>query len=559
MSRRAASELPPLSMAMHQAWDELRADYHAGTTGRFRPTLTGVSPMGSGADYHYRSESHFLRMIERARHFDRNEPVISSGLDRLTTSVIGQDGFTLDVKTGDPAIDEELGGEKGRWYEWADDPDQCDYEGEKTFGDMEWLALRSMPADGDMASLLLHSGKIQNVEAHRIRTPQRTEQNVFCGVKFDPVSKQRLQFWITKEDVDPLRPVTHVRDVQKVDVRDASGFRQVLHLYFPKRFSQTRGITATAPPVDYIGVHGDLQYATLVKAQIAACYSILETVHPDADERPALSDDPAAATGAKREQQEEDGTTSTLMGIYPGARIRAPRGVQLQGFAPNIPCPEFFPHAFLILTFIAISLDIPIHVLLLDASKTNFSGWRGAIDEARKKFRVWQRLLIRRFHTPIYRWKVRQWMAKDLALAKAAGKSGIDIFGHQWNPPTWQYIEPNKDVEADTKRMARNLISYRRRAAEQGLQGDELRRECLEDRKTTILMAMDIVNEIKQKHPDKNVVWEQVAGEEYMESKISTAMVAAQARKEQAAKKEKTADASDSETAESSELEVTSV
>lgn len=509
-SRRADSEVPPLSVAFHQAWQELRADYHAGTTGRFRPTLTGVSPIGSGADYHYRSEAHFLRMLERARHFDRNEPIVSSGLDRLTSNVV-QEGFTLDVKTGDEALDADL---NARWYEWADDPDACDYEGEKTFAEQESLAFRAMPADGDMLVLPLGSGHLQNVEAHRVRTPMRTEQNVFCGVKLDPDSRRRQEYWITKEDVDPLRAVAHVRDVQKVKVRDKNGRRQVLHLYHPKRFSQTRGVTALAPPVDYIGVHGDLQYATLVKAQVAACYAILEEIHPEADEATALALDASAQTGAKREETLEDGTTATMMGVYPGMRVRGKRGRVLKGFAPNIPNPEFFPHAFLILTFIAISLDIPVHVLLLDASKTNFSGWRGAIDEARKKFRVWQRRMVPKYHSPIYRWKVRQWLAKDFALAKAAQRSDIDIFGHCWHPPAWRYIEPNKDATAELVVLSNAQNSRRRVFADKGLEWAEVAPEVAADNGLFIELMSAKAKELNQKftgEPGFPITWRDVA------------------------------------------------
>ena len=106
----------------------------------------------------------------------------------------------------------------------------------------------------------------------------------------------------------------------------------------------------------------------------------------------------------------------------------------------------------LILTLIGINLGLPLVMVLMDASETNFSGWRGAVDQARLGFRQNQKRLINRFHKPVYLWKVRQWMAEDAALRRAAARSDVNIFAHRWNPPTWPYIQPLQDATADLLR-----------------------------------------------------------------------------------------------------------
>jgi capsid protein len=493
----------PLPSAMREAWQELRADYAIGSNSRFRPPPPGIVGMGSGADYHYRDEGKFLRGIERSRYFDRNNMIVGQGVDRLVSNIV-QQGFTINIKTGDKGIDTEL---DNRWYDWSEDEDQCDYEGEKNWYQLEALALRHVVVDGDILPLPLAAGQLQMVEAHRLRTPRNTTQNVVHGVKLDGTSAKRLEYWITKEDLDPLRALSKVSDITPIAARDADGHRQVIHLYDPKRCSQRRGVTAFAPSVDCIGMHDDIQFATLVKAQAAACWTILEEMQADA---PQPGGTKPTVTGAETTETLSDGSTRTLGGISPGMRVRGRPGVKYTGFAPNIPNPEFFPHATMILTFIAINLGLPVAVLLLDPSNTNFSGWRGAMDQARMGFRRIQDWLRFKFHRPVYRWKVRQWMAEDPVLAEAATRSDVNIFGHEWNLPTWPYIEPLNDAGADILRERNLQTSRRRRCAERNLVWEDLATEIVDDNTLILVKAYERCQQLKQKYPDWDLQWREI-------------------------------------------------
>jgi len=496
-------EAPKLSQSFRDAFGELKQDYAIGTNTRYRPQPRGVSINGTGQDYHYRNETNFLRAIERSRYFDRDNMVVGQGVNRLVANVI-QDGFTLDVRTGDKRVDKELA---ERWSEWANDPEACDYEGEKTFRKMESLVLRSVVVDGDVLALPLRDfGSLQMVEAHRLRTPRNTKKNVVHGVEMAE-SARRERYWITKEDLDPLRMLTKVSDVQQVEARDDLGHRQVFHVYLPTRFSQRRGVTAFAPVVDAIGMHDDLQFATLVKAQVASCFAIFEEldIAIGAGSKPGT-----IRTGSQTTEPNGDGTQRTVEGVAPGMRVTGSPGVKLQGFSPNIPNPEFFPHATLILTFIAVNLDLPVAVLLLDPSNTNFSGWRGAIDQARMRFRQIQSDMRDGFHTPVYKWKVRQWMEESDRLQAAFLKLGEKMFWHRWNPPTWKYIEPNKDAAADDTRLSRGLISRRRRSAEQGYDGEELDVEIVDDNYALIELATKKALKHNEKYPTLPITIQQV-------------------------------------------------
>jgi lambda family phage portal protein len=470
--------MPRAKPSLAGVFNDLRADFRAGKDTRFVSRLAGVQPMGSGADYHYRVENQWLHMLERSRHYQRNDQVVGQGIRRVVANIV-QDGFRLDVDTGDEGVDAEL---KAGWDEWATCPDQCHSEGELGFAAMEALALSSVITDGDVFALPLKSGSVQFVEAHRCRTPLSTRRNVIHGVLMDDAAK-RLEYWFTREDLDPWRSIGRVSDISRYPARDADGIRQVLHLYMPFRFSQRRGVPFIAPASDTVGMHDDTQFATLVKSQMAALICVLHSRGPNWE------------PGGDQQKGERitdtvGGYTRTIEGVSAGLEIFSDKDEKLDGFSPQIPSPEFFPHTMLLLTFIAINLDIPVHILLLDPSRTNFSGWRGAIDQARLRFRQIQAWMVANFHTPVYRWWLRRRLLIDPALAKAAQRSDVRIGSHRWNPPQFPYIEPLTDATADDLQATRCLNSRRRLQAARGRDWDDIQAEIIADNSSLIRAAL---------------------------------------------------------------------
>lgn len=511
-----------------EAWDTLRQDYLAGTNTKFMPAVRGVMPMGSGADYHTRNERAYYYMMERARYFDRDNLVVKQGINRLVANVL-QDGFSLDVQTEDKGLNKALG---EQWFAWSNDPTAVDVEGEKSFHALAGLALRHRFVDGDSVQILTDDGQIQFFEAHRIKSPTSVRsKNTVLGVRMSPLRK-RLAYLVAKEDIDPNRQLGTLKDVEEYGVRDAEGFRILTHVYDPDRASQTRGITAFATLCYALSMHDDLQFATLVKAQVASCFAVLRELEKNAAPMPALQDDPAAVTGATRQETQEDGTVRTIAGIAPGMDVRGNPGEKLHMASPNIPSAGFFEHAALILTFVAINLDMPLQVFLLDPTKTNFSGWRGAVDQMRIRMRAIQRYMIERFYCPVYRWKVRQFIQQDRTLRKLFAKHGQEIFAHTFNPPTWPYIEPLKDAQADTLKGRENLLSYRRIMAAQGIDGEDHMTECVDDRAARALYSYQKAQELNAANPGLEVTWRELAGGEFLESKVVNSIVAAREKGE---------------------------
>ena len=473
-------------------FSKFRADYDMSRESRYDRRRTGLAPQGNTADWHYRVEEQYYRDMEKARDMARNDSIIGQTTDRAVTNVV-QGGFTLNPNTGSKPLDREL---KARWDEWSQDPDMCSISGEHCWHDFEIMSLRSCIVDGDFTALAIESGHLQPIEAHQIRTSQRQE-NTFLGVTKNAYGRHE-QVWIRK---DAITPSEGREQSSPVNVRNNSGLRTVFQVYDPKRFSQTRGVTAYAPIFSIAGMLDDLQFAALVKQQVTSCFTVFRERDGDLTAPHAIPN-----YGEQRTESTVYGGTRQLDGIAPGMEILGEPGEKLSGFSPGVPGEQFFPHVNMLLNIIGVNLGLPLCLVMMDGSQTNFSGWRGAVDEARKGWSLQQDMLIKRLHMPVYRWKVAQWMAEDVILRDAAKRDSVNINRHSWTAPAWPYINPKEDAEADALQISSGLTSPRRKHAERGKDWDVISTEIVEDNLNAIDKAKKAADRINKKYGDDQPV-----------------------------------------------------
>lgn len=482
LPRRQSVPVPKIA----DAFEGLRSDYNAAKTGRFRRRRKGLAASGSGADYHYRSEGDFLRMMEIARDMARNDAVIGQAIDRSVYNEV-QAGFVLDPQSGDPGVDEAL---YLAWDAWSKDPGQCDLAGERDFVEMTEVVSRSVKIDGDILALPIDDGSVELVEAHRCRTPDNTKRNVVHGVMLDANTRRRIEYWFTNEDIGPDAILGRVSDVRRVPAYDGDGERNVLHIADPKRATQTRGISALAPVFDVAGMFEDINFAKLVQAQVVSCVTFLR--ERTADYRPA------GIAPASDQMQVLHGADRIVNDFAPAMEIRGEKGETIKGFSPNVPNAEFFEHVKLMLSLLGVNLGMPLVLLMMDARETNFSGWRAAMDQAKMGFRRNQRLLVRRWASPIYRWKALQFAQEDRTLGRALTKLGREAFlRHEFRTPSWTYIQPLQDAQANDVRLKGRQVSPRKLAAEIGTEHETVIDHIVEDNAYTIRKAVEAAKKIQ--------------------------------------------------------------
>jgi lambda family phage portal protein len=492
---------------LQAAFGDMRADYDFMKESRFIRRRTGLASGGAAADYHIRSEEDYYKGIEKARDVVRNDMVVGQALNRRCENII-QDGFSIHPRTGDSGLDLALW---TLWDEWSKTPEAVDVSGELTWNEIELAVTRAVHVDGDILAAGLEDGQLQLHEAHTIKK-KRKSKNVHLGVEIDE-ARRRKQFWISKDPIDAQK--TNSSAETSVPLKVMMGDTRVLfHIYNgDKRISQTRGISELSRIFALAGMVDDINFAKMLQQQIASCFAVIR-------EQAALSSQngqvlPSVSAGAgfgeSTTQTTVTGEERAIQGIQPGMLFKSMPGEKIRLDSPAVPNQEFFAHIRLLLQLLGVNLGIPLVMMLLDGSETNFSGFRGAMDEARRGFKAFQRHLINRFHTPIWRWKVKQWIeGNEGGIAKYADRRKVRIFDHEWNPPNWPYLEPLTDASGDLLRLRNHLTSPRRLHAEKSRDYETVIDEVTEDNGYAIEAAILKAQELNDRYPDAKLTWRDV-------------------------------------------------
>ena len=494
--------------------------YAAGETNRMNPTPRGVDPFGTDADYHYSTERNYFLMVERGREAVRNHPLVEQGINRLIAN-LRLDQITLDVDSGDEAVDADL---KAEWKQWAGETaagqNLCDYEGSRNFRQISHQSFFSQVVDGDILHLPLVDGRLQTWESHHIRTPWGhrptglSSEGIIHGVE---VRKSKVvAYWVTPQSLTSAQRVSMSSQAKRFAAFDNDGNKTAFWLGFRHRFYQRRGISRLSPPRDAMNGFDDLNYAHTKTALRRALISYLMQ-----QSQPAGPTNPfTPGSGAGKLPQAGDRYTSNDVGLglqaitieqqgEPAQVIKAPEGYTMEGWNANMPGSQFFEHASLMLTMLAVNLDIPLMFLLLDGSLVNFHGGRMTFDQAKLRFAKLQQDQIDGLHSPTYLWRIRQKLNPrspnfDPALL-AATERGVNPFNHVFRRPGWPYVKPAEDAAAEDLAEGRNLRSLRSILADRGIDLDDHVPQVIKDRGLWVRQAIREAIAIRDEFPEANI------------------------------------------------------
>jgi len=462
---------------------------------------------GSHGDYHV-SQSDYLRVVEYARAIDRDDCIVGSILDRAEINTI-QGGFQLDIDLGDITLDQEL---LGGWHEWSDDARRCDYDGELDFAEMESMAFRAALADGDIWAMLTDDDQIQWFENHRIRTPSDAPSYVFNGIEMYEGTRRQRRVWICEEGTGPRATPNSGKFTSRDVFDDEAGLRRMLQVYVgSKRISLARGMSVYQKLFDLVGMHDDTEFAGILKQQLQNALVFTETQTKESPPGPEQN------LGPVEQVSQPDGTTEQIEGIGAGTVVRSRTGKELKPFMSTAPGPDFISHLRHILMLMGVNLGMPLVMVLMDAKETNFSGWRGAFDQAKLGFRRNQRRMIKRFHDPVLDWHLARRMAANASLrqrfermvAKAREKGRV---WRKWHCPTWPYVNPAEDRAANLVAVANYQESPSTNMAAQGQDYYREMPRAIEDREAAIEWAMAAADRLRKKYqsiePSFQVSWQ---------------------------------------------------
>ncbi len=492
---------------------DAESSYLSGESDRMNPVPKGINPLGTDADYHYRTSRNYFLMVERGRAAVRNHPLVEQGINRLIANLkLGQN--TLEVDSGDLIVDDELTAD---WKAWCDDPRECDYEQTRTFQQIDRQSFFNQVTDGDILHLPLRDGCLQTIESHHIRTPYGhipTGQSAFGIVHGVEVNEGRtVAYHVTPHNLLYFQSLTTRNQTQRVPAFDAAGNKTAFFLAFTHRFYQRRGVSRLSPPRDAMNGFDDLNYAHIKSSLRRALISYLM----ESNQQPATQ---APFGGAKLPQAGSRYTANDIgLGLESivieqlgeAAQVfKTPEGYSMKGWNADMPGSGFFEQAGLLLTMLAVNLDLPLMFLLLDGSLVNFHGGRMTFDQAKMRFRQLQKDRIEGLWRPTYEWRVRRKLTPgspdfDAALYAAVERGTVNPFKHTFHPPAWEYVKPMEDAQAENLAETSNLRSMREILAARGESFDKKMPEIVFDRVQFAREAFTGATQLRDEFPEAEI------------------------------------------------------
>ena len=490
---------------------EPQSSYASGESDRMNPVPRGIDPLGTDADYHYRTERNYFLHVERGRAAVRNHPLVEQGINRLIAN-LGLGDFTLDPDSGDRSFDADL---RSKWTDWCEDKQTCDFEQRRTFRQIACQSFFSQAQDGDITHLPLIEGSLQTFESHLLRSPfghrptGSSRNGIIHGVE---VVDGRVQaYWLTPHHLRWHERLAARRQSQRFAAFDDEGNQLVFWVGFTHRFAQRRGISRLSAPRDAMHGFDDLNYAHTKSALRRALISYLmsSTVPPEAT---------LPLGGAKLPQggdrYVEDGKLGLKSEVVefagePAQVFKTPEGYKLEGWNANMPTASFFEHAALMLTMLAVNLELPLMMFLLDGSLVNFHGGRMTWDQVKLRLRELQKDQIEGLHNPTFEWKLRQWStpgSRQFDPAIAAQMQRLEgKLAFRFRPRGWPYVKPLEDAAGEDLAERRNLRSMRAILADRGVDHDDHVAEVIRDRGYWAREAIKEAVKIRDEFPEAEI------------------------------------------------------
>ena len=205
---------------------------------------------------------------------------------------------------------------------------------------------------------------------------------------------------------------------------------EVIHLFIPERPSQTRGVTWFASALMRLHMLQGYEEAEVVRARASS--ALMGFIQSPEGE--LMGDE---LYGSERVSNFEPGVFKYLA---PGESVTVPD--------LNAPDGQLEPFTRSMLRAVAAGIGVSFESVSKNFSESNYSSSRLSLLEERDTYRVLQRYMIENFHQPVF----EAWLEMAVlggVLALPGYESNPDRYrASRWVPRSWEWVDPQKEVDA---------------------------------------------------------------------------------------------------------------
>ena len=425
------------------------------------------------ADYELRDGIAEVRA--KAREMARNSGSMKRFIQLMQVNIVGANGFQLRtrVRRNDDTIDSNLNrAVEGSWHGWCQAPT---VDGRMTMNDLCEQAVYSWCTDGEVIWEIVRSPRypdgmaINPIEADLldetlIHINPETNNEIRMGVEIDQHGAPVAYHFLTKHPGDLVWYATdNGRRYRRVPAD------RVIHLYRRNRPGQTRGEPPAAAMIHPAKMlNGYREAETMGRRLRAALMGFFTKALPSAEQISQLAD---------REVEDE---AVFEMDMEPGRLKQLPDGMDFKAFEPGGATTDYQQFESQVKKDIAMSLGISAFSHGMETSGVSYSTGRTVAIEDRDFYKLMQRFFISGALWHVFKAWVNAKVLMDNSPIMPTRAGGVIRYS-KFMGRGWDWVDPAKDVKANSEALRTKQTSLTRVAASRGMDVEDLLREIAED------------------------------------------------------------------------------
>lgn len=408
--------------------DSIRGKYTSiGFKSSRMSAVDGLSPTSASGDRHMQYDR--PRLLAQSRWFYNNNAIYHGMIDRAVSYIVGT-GFTLQMNSASNPYNkkvEEL---------WRRDWKRPETRGLISGRKVEKMIARELLLCGDTGVIKTNLALIQLIEAEQI------------------AGKAQLLDGIAKDDLG--RPTRYYVSQYKngaVNRSTSKGIdpKDFLFITNPDRPSSTRSVPPAQAAFAMLHRINDVCDSEAISWQLLSRMAVA-IIQEDGAE---LGYDTSKDDPNKSSSQDAGSLSTRLTELDYALIFHGKPGEKVEGIDRNLPGKDFPASIRMFLRLLGLPLGMPLEIVLLDWTKSNYSQSRAVLEQAYQTFNDWQTSIVDYFLTPIFEWKMVQWVGDGSVKVRAR-----DGMKHTWISPTYPWIDQLKEAKAYGERVDRGFATH---------------------------------------------------------------------------------------------------
>lgn len=449
------TSIPKVSRRIRNRGHVARRSYDAGETDRFSTNWT-TTPLC--ADQVIDRNQRIL--VARSREQSAKNDYMKAYLRLVEQNLVGEKGFILQAQAKDPSgkLDTAANDALEAWWRKWQRAENCDITGRRNFRRTCKIAAKTAAKDGEFMIREITGSAAPMGYALQLLDPQRCPVDysvdklsggrfIRQGIEFSAEGRP-LAYYFQTSDPAHSGYAFNGSSLQRIPADE------IIHGFLEDIVGQRRGIPWAATSLWRLNQLSGFEKSALTNARMGA--SVGGFLEWEKDEGPDDHGSDISDGDGEFEDDEE-------LYIEPegGVFQELPPGLKHKAFQSQYPSGEFTPFHKAMVRGAGAGMGVSYVSLANDLEGVNFSSIRQGVIDEREHWMDLQEWLIEILVDRVYQRALKAALLRGLVkkdgirLRPEKVEKYLDVF---WQAKRWAWVDPLKDIKAETEAMA-NLLT----------------------------------------------------------------------------------------------------